>query len=185
MPASPACSSRMNAQELRARVVLVDDRVADVRAVEARHEDPRVVEREALDDLGARLRIGGGGERDARHVREALVQQRKLQVLGPEVVAPLRDAVRLVDREQRDRRRCRAARGNAAWSGARARRRAGRARRPAARVRRCATHSRPASELRNAARTPACVSAATWSCISAMSGDTTTPVPSRSSAGIW
>ena len=40
-------------------------------------------------------------------------------------------------------------------------------------------------ELRNAARTPACRSAATWSCISAISGETTMPVPSRSSAGIW
>ena len=40
-------------------------------------------------------------------------------------------------------------------------------------------------ELRKAARTPACSSASTWSCISAMSGETTTPTPGRSSAGIW
>jgi len=32
-------------------------------------------------------------------------------------------------------------------------------------------------ELRNAARTPSCVNAATWSCISAISGDTTMPCP--------
>ena len=31
-------------------------------------------------------------------------EHRELQVLGPEVVAPLRHAVRLVDREQRDAR---------------------------------------------------------------------------------
>src|SRR4029078_678690 len=31
--------------------------------------------------------------------------RRELQIVGPEVVAPLRDAVRLVDREQRDLRR--------------------------------------------------------------------------------
>jgi hypothetical protein len=37
-------------------------------------------------------------------------------------------------------------------------------------------------ELRYAARTPAWPSAATWSCISAMSGETTTAQPSRSSA---
>jgi hypothetical protein len=34
----------------------------------------------------------------------ALVEHRELQVLGPEVVAPLRHAVRLVDREERDLR---------------------------------------------------------------------------------
>ena len=65
-------------------------------------EHARVAEREALDDLVARQRVGGRGQRDARHARQALVQDRELQVLGPEVVAPLRHAVRLVDREQRD-----------------------------------------------------------------------------------
>ena len=34
-------------------------------------------------------------------------------------------------------------------------------------------------------RTPTSASASTWSCISAISGDTTTPTPSRSMAGIW
>ena len=37
--------------------------------------------------------------------REALVQDRQLDVLGPEVVAPLRHAVRFVDGEQGDLRR--------------------------------------------------------------------------------
>ena len=40
-------------------------------------------------------------------------------------------------------------------------------------------------ELRNAARTPASCIAATWSCISAISGDTITPVPLRMSEGTW
>ena len=39
--------------------------------------------------------------------------------------------------------------------------------------------------LRKAARTPSSDSAATWSCISAISGEITTPTPGRSSAGIW
>jgi len=58
----------------------------------------------AVRDLGARERVGGGGERDARNVREALVQHGQLQVLRAKIVAPLRYAVRLVDREQRDAR---------------------------------------------------------------------------------
>ncbi len=89
-------------EQLRARLGLVDDRVADVRPVEAGDEDARVVEGEARDDLGARLRVGGRGEGDARHAGEALVQHGELQVLRPEVVAPLRDAVRLVDGEERE-----------------------------------------------------------------------------------
>ena len=43
----------------------------------------------------------------------------------------------------------------------------------------------PWVELRNAARTPSADSASTWSCIRAMSGETTTPVPGRTSAGTW
>ncbi len=61
----------------------------------------RVLQREALDDLVPRLGIRGGGQRDARHLRVALVQQRKLQVFGAEVVAPLRHTVGFVDCEQR------------------------------------------------------------------------------------
>ncbi len=90
------------AQQLGARVVSVDDRISDVRAIETRDEHARVAQREPLDDLLARERIGGGGERDARRVGKAFVQRGELQVLRAEVVAPLRDAVRLVDRDQRD-----------------------------------------------------------------------------------
>ena len=45
---------------------------------------------------------GRGRERDARHGGPALGQLGEGQVVGPEIVAPLRHAVRLVDREQRD-----------------------------------------------------------------------------------
>jgi hypothetical protein len=55
------------AQQLRARVVLLDDRVADVGPVEAADEDARVLELQALDDVGARQVVGGGRQRDARH----------------------------------------------------------------------------------------------------------------------
>jgi hypothetical protein len=40
-------------------------------------------------------------------------------------------------------------------------------------------------ELSAAALTPAWRKASTWSCISAISGETTTAVPGRQSAGIW
>ncbi len=87
-------------EQLVARVVLLDDAVADVRPVEAGDEHARIVQRQPLDDLLAGERVGRGRECNTRHLREALVQHRQLDVLGPEVVAPLRHAVRLVDREQ-------------------------------------------------------------------------------------
>ena len=44
--------------------------------------------------------IGGGGEGQAGHGGEALRQLAQLQVVGSEVVAPLRQAVGLIDGEQ-------------------------------------------------------------------------------------
>ena len=64
------------ARELVLRVrtaLLVDDPVEDVRAVEARHE-AFGVEQEPFDDLLARLLVRRGGERDPRHLGEALPQ---------------------------------------------------------------------------------------------------------------
>ena len=46
------------------------------------------------------MRVGGRGQRDARHVRKPLVQHRQLNVFGPEIVPPLRHAMRFVDGEQ-------------------------------------------------------------------------------------
>ena len=88
--------------ELTLRVVAQADAVADVGAIEAGDELPRVLQRKPLDDFLARALVRRGGERDARHLRKTLVQDRQLAVLRPEIVAPLRHAVRLVDREQRD-----------------------------------------------------------------------------------
>ena len=59
-------------------------------------------EPETLGDLAPGRRVRGGGERDARHVGVAFVQHRELEVLRPEIVAPLRDAMRFVDGEEGD-----------------------------------------------------------------------------------
>ena len=91
-------------EELLLRRVLRDDPVGDVRPVEVGNEVPCALELEAGRDLAARGVGGRGGESDARHAGPALVQHRQPQVIGPEVVAPLRHAVRLVDGEQGDAR---------------------------------------------------------------------------------
>ena len=89
------------AQQLVADVLLLGDAVADVGAVEAADEVPRALQLQPLDDVGARQRIGRGRERNARHARIAFVQHAQRAVFGPEVMAPLAHAVRLVDGEQR------------------------------------------------------------------------------------
>ena len=58
---------------------------------------------EPLGDLGPRRRSRGSGQRDPRYLGPPFVQRGQLQVVGAEVMAPLGHAVRLVDREQRDR----------------------------------------------------------------------------------
>ena len=85
--------------ELPPRAFLFDHAIMNIRTVEARYENARLAEIEALDDLVARRHVRGRGERDARHSREAFVQHRELTIFGPEIVTPLRHAVRLVDRK--------------------------------------------------------------------------------------
>ena len=89
-------------EQLPAHLELGADAVLDVGPVEARHEVPGAVEREARRDLAMRGLGGRGGEGDARHVGPALGELGEGEVVGAEVVAPLRHAVRLVDREQGD-----------------------------------------------------------------------------------
>ena len=103
MPEWPAGWSRRNRSQLGRRAGLGRHAVADVGAVEAAEEGARIVQAEPRCDLAPGRRIGGRGQRDPGHLGPALAQDGELQILRAEVVAPLRDAVRLVDREQRER----------------------------------------------------------------------------------
>ena len=73
---------------------------AEVGAVETGDTDVGVVEAEALDDVVAHKGVGGGGEGDDGRVAEAGAGGAEVAVAGAEVVAPLGDAVRLVDGEE-------------------------------------------------------------------------------------
>ena len=55
-----------------------------------------------LGDVAAGRLVGGRRQRQQRHLREALLEDAERLVVAAEIVAPLRDAMRLVDREQRD-----------------------------------------------------------------------------------
>ena len=74
--------------------------IRQVRPIEGSDEDERIAQPELADNvapdaLGRRRR-----ERVERHRRELLAQPSQLPVLRPEIVAPLADAVRLVDRDE-------------------------------------------------------------------------------------
>jgi len=88
--------------QLLAGIVFLHHGVADVGAVERADEVAGLGQVQALGDLALGGRVGGGGQRDARNVRPALVQDGQLAVFGAEIVAPLRHAVRFVDGEQGD-----------------------------------------------------------------------------------
>ena len=75
--------------------------------VEAGGEDARRAELEALDDVAAASAPSAVAVSAMRGTcGKALVQHRELQVFGAEIVAPLRDAMRLVDGEEREARSC-------------------------------------------------------------------------------
>ena len=84
--------------------VLVEHPIAQVGPVEAGHVHPRPAQGQAAGDFGPRRGIGGGGEGDPRHPGEAFGEDREAQIFGTEVMPPLRDAMRLVDREECQRR---------------------------------------------------------------------------------
>jgi len=91
------------AAELATLVVAGQGADADVRAVEAGPEQRAVLQPQLPLDVLHRARVGGGGQRQPGDLWEALRQDRQGAVLRPEVMAPLADAMRLVDREEGDR----------------------------------------------------------------------------------
>ena len=115
-------------------------------------------------------RRGTPGNSSARRPRRAVV--------GAEVVAPLADAVGLVDGDQGESSRAQPLQHPRLHQPFRRRGRAGRARRPRS-ARQVSARSSAGRCWSPAARPrrPAGVSAATWSAISAISGETTRPTP--------
>jgi hypothetical protein len=94
--------TRQKLQQLRLGLGLGDDAITDVGPVEAGGEDPRLFQLEPRQDVAARRAVGSGGQRQPRHGRKTLVQHRELPIFRPEVVTPLRNAMRFVDGEERD-----------------------------------------------------------------------------------
>ncbi len=88
--------------DLSRRIVLAHEGEMQVRPVEGAHEDPRLGAEEFRHDLVAGAGIGAGGDRDDRRIAERGGRRAQVHVFRPKVMAPLRDAMRLVDGEPVD-----------------------------------------------------------------------------------
>ena len=100
-----------------------EDVEGEVRAVEAGAHPLGLPETEPRDDLLRDLRRGGRGAGHRRRVAEVADDVGEPQVVGPEVVAPLGHAVRLVDHEQGELAVAGSRAGTRCWRSARGRRR--------------------------------------------------------------
>jgi hypothetical protein len=87
-------------QDLRGLVAARKGAIDQVRTVGMADEARRIAQRELFADIlldrGGRRR----GQGHARRLWKTLQDLGQAAVLGPEFVAPMRDAVRLVDRDQ-------------------------------------------------------------------------------------
>jgi len=79
-------------------------RVGDVRAVEGGGEDGGVRQFQPLDDVVAGMRISRRRQRHARHAGIIGGELAQFPVFRAKIMAPLRNAMSLVDGEQRDLR---------------------------------------------------------------------------------
>ncbi len=86
-------------EQLLSRAVFLCDPIADIRSVEAGNEDAGSAQPQFIDDLRSGRHVRGRGERNSRDLGITLGQDGQTNVLGTEIVAPLRHAVRLVNRE--------------------------------------------------------------------------------------
>ena len=90
------------------------DREREVGPLEAGDQLQRAVQPELVGDVGPDLRRGGGGE-SGRGDAELGAEPGEPAIVRPEIVAPLADAVRLVDHQAGRRRPAPAPRGSPPW----------------------------------------------------------------------
>ena len=86
--------------QLRVQVAAAQHAVDEVRPIERSDQHQRIAQPQLGDDVAPDALGGGRGEGVERHVREIVAQPPELAVLRAEVVSPLADAVRLVDRDE-------------------------------------------------------------------------------------
>ena len=89
-------------QQLFFAIIFFDNLIINIRTVKAGDKFGRIVQVQIMLDVGARGRIGGSGQGDARDVRIAFGKHAELLIFGAEIVSPLADAMRLINGKQAD-----------------------------------------------------------------------------------
>ena len=79
--------------------------IADIGPVEARDDEAVFGNAQLHQNVPPRMRVGGRGERQARHVGEFVQQRAQQPIVGAEIMAPFGHAMGFVDGEERDLRR--------------------------------------------------------------------------------
>ena len=99
-----ACAvfARSREQLVVGALVLRANSVIQIRAIEARDVDCRIVQGQLIDDVLTNARRRRGGECKQRHVFETPTERGELPIFRTEIVAPFGHAVRLVDHERGD-----------------------------------------------------------------------------------
>ena len=89
-------------RDLRIHIQFRPHSIKQVRAIERSDQHRRLCEAELLDDVGAHARGRRRGVGVNARARKTRLQFRESAIFGPEVVPPLADAMRLVDRKAGD-----------------------------------------------------------------------------------
>ena len=88
-------------RQLLIGLVLVQQAVADIGSIKAGQMFQRILQPETLPNVLSGRLIGCRRQRHQRHLGKALLQAAQLGIFRTEIMAPLRDAVRLIDGEER------------------------------------------------------------------------------------
>ena len=91
------------AQQLLGRFEFFHQRVANIGAVKAAQMQIVIGERQMAHDILAGGVIGGGSQRHHWQLWKALFDLAECTVFWAKIVSPLRDTVRLIHRQQRER----------------------------------------------------------------------------------
>ena len=76
------------------------DDVANVGAVKTGHHDAIFGYAQLFGNIIARVGVGGGGQREARHMGKVIQQWPQQTIIGPEIMAPFGHAMRLINRKK-------------------------------------------------------------------------------------
>src|SRR5436189_176438 len=100
----PACATKRTSGlsiPMPNEAVARRDGIADIGTIEPRKDQAVVRDAELGEDIGARVAIGGCGQREPGDVAMGIEQAAQLPVIGAEVMPPFGHAMRLVDGDKR------------------------------------------------------------------------------------